>query len=136
MKFSEFLKERRQETQMTISTMATKLQISPSLYQKWEGGTALPTKKYEEIVCLTFRLTINQLQEMIDQGKAGIAGGHKKLPVTQMLSTLKRNKVAMLEDLPGNNPAMMKLQIKIDDYINSAIEWIEKLKPIEELFFN
>ncbi len=133
MKFCDMLKKKREELFLSTDKMAARLDVNASGYNKWERGISVPHGKSIEKICLFFGIVEKDLKQMI---KESAANEIKPQPVTNMISTLKRNKEKLLNAIEGNQGAILKVKEKITVKMDKAIKEVSDLLLIEELFFD
>lgn len=133
MKFCDMLKKKRQELFLTSAKMAERLDVSLAGYNKWERGISVPHGKSIDKICLFFGMLEKDVRQII---KESAINEVKPQPVTNIISTLKRNKEKILEAIEGNQGAILKVKEKIILKMDRAIKEVSDLLLIEELFFD
>ena len=81
-KISKFLKEERENSNLTQEEVATRIGVSKSLIYKWESGKSYPSMEYLPKLSETYGVSINEIKE---------SAADKNL-----LEQLERNKVSRL----------------------------------------
>ena len=95
-KISKFLKEERENSNLTQEEVATKIGVSKSLIYKWESGKSYPSMEYLPKLSETYGVSINEI----------IAG--TRLSINEKESAADKN---LLEQLERNKVSRLTCQI-------------------------
>lgn len=135
MSLGKTLRKHREAKGYAQSAMSKILGVSASSYIRWENDECMPFKKTLAKLTAYFDVDENEFFQFVD-GFSAKKEVVKAQPVSNMIATLKRNKEKLLSELHGDSKPIMKVKEKVTFNIDRAIESLNKLMVLEELFFD
>lgn len=136
MSLGKTLRKHREAKGYSQNAMAKILGANPAHYVRWENDDCVPLKKTVAKLTAYFDVDENEFFQFIDDRPNNNKEPLKAQPVSNMIATLKRNKEKLLSQLEGTSKPVMKVKEKVIVSIDKAIENLNQLMILEELFFD
>ena len=133
----DFLCAKRMDRGYSHEALGKILNLSTASLSNWERNISVPSRKNLNKLAAYYEIDERDFDPYLEKKEGNkVSKEDKKTPVTNMIATLKRNRIKMLEDLKSNEPALIKVRERIAKNIDICVDKLTDLMIIEDLFFD